>query len=285
MNKIKYYIIRILEVIGLLKFINFIFPIKVNNKNFKLPFGGSKIGTENILLMESWFFDIYKELRKVGSLNEAFVDVGMNIGQTILKVKSIDSSVRYIGFEPNVVCINYLFKLVKLNYFDDVHIFPVGLADKNGILTLYADNEFASGATMMHKFRHSQKIKFEYNTPVFTGDEVLFSENPGIIKIDVEGFELEVLKGLSKTLLEKAPFVICEILPNYSNLESLRYSRQIELENLLHSMDYHIFRVIEKESKISHIDSIGFFDSMSETNFVFVPAAKVNQLTHLIIHK
>ncbi len=279
----KYYIVRILEKLRIIKLLNFVIKIRINGKRFKIPFIGSKMGTENILLQEAWFTKLVKHISTQSDLSQMeFIDIGTNIGQTLLKVKSLDADIKYVGIEPNVVCVNYMFKLIKLNNFTNVRIFPVGLAEKNDMLTLYADNEFASGASMIHSFRSKQKIKHEYNTPVFSGDFILSKCNPYLIKIDVEGFELDVIKGLNETMLNERPLFICEILPNYSNRESERYRRQLELQNILHKLDYSIYRVNEKNGKLNYLEEIGLFESMDETNYVFVPNDKSALLTDLL---
>ena len=284
MNKVKYYIIRVLDKTRIINLINFRLTVKINNTRFQIPFTGSKMGTENILLAEAWFTNIFIALRNVISKDECFVDVGMNIGQTVLKVRSVDKTIPYIGFEPNVVCVNYLYKLIRLNRLQGVRIFPVGLGANSEILTLHADNEFASGASMIKGFRKNQKINFEYNTPVFNGDVILRDEAIGIIKIDVEGFEVNVINGIVEILRIKRPFIICEVLPNYGNLDSDRFKRQTELENLLHSLSYIICRVDESKAKISRLATIGSFDSMADTNYVFVPSEKIESLTSLLLN-
>ena len=284
MNKFNYYIVRVLEKTGIISLINFRLIVKLNNHRFSIPFIGSKMGTENVLLAEAWFTDIFQQLKKVISREECFVDVGMNVGQTLLKVRSVDSTIRYIGFEPNVVCVQYLYKLIRINNIEDIRIFPVGLGSNSEILTLYADNEFASGASMIKFFRQNQNIKFEYNTPVFNGDVVLKNEPVGIMKIDVEGFELNVLKGIVDTIKTNRPFIICEILPNYNNEETDRFKRQLELERLLLSLDYVISRIHESESKVERLDAIGSFSSMDETNYLFIPSEKLDKLKALLIN-
>ena len=90
MNKFKYYIVRVLEKTGIISLINFRLIVKLNNHRFSIPFIGSKMGTENVLLAEAWFTDIFQQLKKVISKEECFVDVGMNVGQTLLKIRSVD---------------------------------------------------------------------------------------------------------------------------------------------------------------------------------------------------
>ena len=106
--------------------------------------------------------------------------------------------------------------------------------------------------------------------------------NPYLIKIDVEGFELDVIKGLQETLRRESPIVICEILPNYLDKNSERYKRQIELEEILVKLDYSVYRVDEQNSKLMHLANIGLFESMDETNYVFVHKSKVSIISELV---
>ena len=154
MNKLNYYIIRILTKIKIISRINFTVSQKINGRNFKIPFTGSKMGTDNLSLQERWFSDIFKELYQ--NFNEpTFIDIGMNIGQTVLKVKSISPNINYVGFEPNGVCTNYLYELINLNKIENIKVIPIGLGAFTSIQTLYADNKFASGASVIKDFRQN----------------------------------------------------------------------------------------------------------------------------------
>ena len=65
-----------------------------------------------------------------------FLDVGVNVGQTLVKVKAIDANRKYVGFEPNPVCNFYVQELIKKNDFKNCTIFPVGLFTENCVLSL-----------------------------------------------------------------------------------------------------------------------------------------------------
>jgi FkbM family methyltransferase len=56
-----------------------------------------------------------------------FVDVGMNLGQTLLAAKAIDPARHYIGFEPNPHCFAYCEQLTQLNQLPNVSLVPIGL--------------------------------------------------------------------------------------------------------------------------------------------------------------
>lgn len=91
----------------------FNFSVRTQNKgaSIKVPIiGGVEIS--NIYEAEGWMDDILILLaRKITS--GTFIDVGVNIGQTLIKVKnSFNSSINYLGFEPNPNCVNYCYKLI-----------------------------------------------------------------------------------------------------------------------------------------------------------------------------
>ena len=76
-----------------------------------------------------------------------FLDVGANIGQTLLKLKSIEPDVLYYGFEVNPACLFYLNELIKANKFTGTSIIPVGLSDRTGLASLHFFSKNADDAT------------------------------------------------------------------------------------------------------------------------------------------
>ena len=218
---------------------------------------------------------------KKGSL----IDVGINIGQTLIKLKSIDKDIIYYGFEPNPACIYYAHQLVKVNNFNKVKIFPLGLADSKSLLTLFADNEIASGASILEKFRENYRANFKYSIPVWNFDDIDINKNEiSIVKIDVEGFELEVLKGMTKLLQQAKPIIICEILPIYSldkENGKYRYNRQNELINLLMENKYKLFLIDEANFKLVHISEIIIHGDMNKTNYVFCHESELDKIKNI----
>jgi len=48
--------------------------------------------------------------------------------------------------------------------------------------------------------------------PVRRGDDFLKDERPALIKIDVEGFEVNVINGLTETIRQSLPLVVTEVI-------------------------------------------------------------------------
>jgi FkbM family methyltransferase len=146
----------------------------------------------------------------------SFLDVGVNLGQTLVKVKTIDRDRRYIGFEPNPSCCHYASRLIELNRFTDCTLVPVGLHESAGVLPLhlrFGDDD--PTATMAFE-PGLLDVATTRCVAVSRGDDVLAAldvEAIALLKIDVEGVELEVLRGLSGTIERLQPVIVCEILP------------------------------------------------------------------------
>ncbi|MDA9749070.1 FkbM family methyltransferase, partial [Pelagibacteraceae bacterium] len=153
------------------------------------------------------------------------IDIGANIGLWSKDLSSYFS--KTICFEPNKDCIKYLKKNININ---KSKIYNVALGSKECKLDLHTPLE-SGGSSFINKTKvgvdkdgttiygpFDNKIP-KINVLVKTLDSYNF-KNIDFIKIDVQGFELEVLKGSLITLQENNP-VICveenEINLNNSN--------------------------------------------------------------------
>ena len=76
-------------------------------------------------------------------------------------------------------------------------------------------------------------------------------EKIDLIKIDVEGAELEVLESIKNLIKKHKPFIIIEILPVYSKENKSRLDRLKKIELLIDEFSYHI-HLIRKNKKESY---------------------------------
>ena len=106
-----------------------------------------------------------------------------------------------------------------------------------------------------------------------------------IIKIDVEGAELEVLKGLKDQIDADRPFVMIEILPVYNRKNQQRLERQNEIQKLLSQWDYSIFRVIKSDDKFIDLIEIDSFEVHSDLNlceYILTPNERKSKLVRAL---
>ena len=158
--------------------------------------------------------------RILRSRNGAFIDVGSNVGQTLIKVLAIDPDRTYIGFEPQLEACFYVDKFLRSNSLSNAQIIGVALSDADGMVPLFSDrpNDTTASILSSHAYAAGHMRPHMNWVPARLGDTLFREMGVGeiaAIKIDVEGFELEVLAGLSETIRRKRPIVIFEVLSNY----------------------------------------------------------------------
>ena len=197
------------------------------------------------------------EYRYIASIlkkrNGSFIDVGVNIAQTLLKVKAIDLHQEYIGFEPNPSSCFYTSKIINLNSFQNCKIIPVGLYNTISLLKLFIRyGEDDAHASLVDGFRDKSfyRSEMEKYVVVFPGDYLLKELNidsVSIIKIDVEGAEIEVIEVLVDSISKYKPFIICEILTadKENNIERDQINKINLLEGILKEKGYLISRIYE----------------------------------------
>ncbi len=78
-------IIRLLHTIRMLKFFNLRGHVRLNGKRFRVPVLGES-GYSNLDMSEPWMTELLRRL--VPLCDGGFIDVGVNIGQTLLKVRA-----------------------------------------------------------------------------------------------------------------------------------------------------------------------------------------------------
>jgi methyltransferase, FkbM family len=154
--------------------------------------------------------------------NELFLDIGANRGAAIQSILMRRPDAKIVGFEPNW----YLLSKAKNFYAHDrrVVIHNVGLGNAQGSYQLYIpfynDYMFDGLASLVEKnaqdwlptriygFR-KEKLKIKkLLVEVRKLDD--FKLKPYFIKIDVQGFEYEVLKGARMTIQEFKPTLLIE---------------------------------------------------------------------------
>jgi hypothetical protein len=135
-------------------------------------------------------------------------------------------------------------------------------------------------ATIVEGFREPDRYARAVPVPVFVGDEVLETlgvTEVAVVKIDVEGGELDVMEGLRRTLQRSSPYVFCEVLPvwdEHSEMGRFRLRRQTQLQALLAESGYAIFRIYF-DTTVEELDKFGVHADMTRSNYVFVPRAEL----------
>lgn len=149
---------------------------------------------------------------------DVFVDVGANIGVlTLLGAHAVGGAGAVLAFEPNPEVFERLDAHVRDNHLSNVRLFPLALSDREGVLQLSIPPTGNTGAATLGKLpaRHGGRVCAQYDVPVKLGDELLADAPPGsmLVKIDAEGHEPHVLRGMTRTIAARKPAILTEINP------------------------------------------------------------------------
>lgn len=228
---------------------------ELNGRKVRVPLIEGQ-GGENLRPYEPHFQRFLQSLlrRRPGT----FVDVGVNLGQTLLLVATSDPGRRYIGFEISPFCCFYVQRLIAANGFGNCTVVPLGLSDEPKVAGLHAADPADPQATTLADFWTERHRKVEQQKVLLsTGDEVLSRfgiEDAAVVKIDVEGAESDVLAGLRSTVARSRPVVLTEVLPFTASSDDRdgrtaavmqgRAARAERMRGLIREYRYVSFRVL-----------------------------------------
>lgn len=131
---------------------------------------------------------------------DTFIDIGTNVGLFSLHAsKTMGHSGRVISFEPSSPTIERLKENIALNDFTNIEVIAKGLSSQPGFLDLVvagngydAFNSFAAPA--MGTITHKEKVEVT-TMDFFSTQKKIALKDVSLVKVDVEGWELQVLKG------------------------------------------------------------------------------------------
>lgn len=257
--------------------------VSVGNTSYTIPLRG-ELSKEHLVSYEEYFERMIQFILRdrIGT----FADVGVNVGQIMLKVKSMDPARAYVGFEPSLVCSSYVDELIRVNELTGCTIVPLALSEKRGTMTFHYSTGADPQATMIDGFWTAQnERKFEKTIFVERGDDVVRSitdDKVAILKVDVEGGELEVMAGFGSILKEDRPIVLVEVLPyltNYTGDEvetmAFRERRCQSLMTNFYEAGYRPFRILPgmRIEPVEHFGAERFQAEM--TNYIILPEEEV----------
>jgi FkbM family methyltransferase len=138
------------------------------------------------------------------------IDVGANIGFHAVHFAQLVGLGKVICFEPARSTFAYLLRNVER--VPNVIPLNIALSDATGLQNFFvAADDAYSGL----KDTKRKTILRQESIACFTGDEILTpligGQRIDLVKVDVEGFETEVLHGMRKLLSAHRPVVFCEI--------------------------------------------------------------------------
>jgi FkbM family methyltransferase len=278
---------KILKKLRLLNIFNVSKKILYARHKINIPVLGG-LGYPNLYLKPNWLYLLVNELFVSDGLT--FVDVGANIGQTLLSVKTAKNQINYIGFEPAISCCYYLKELIRVNDFQDCHIYNFALSNKLGQIFLERNNDADPTASIVEKLR-PEFFTLKDSVISLNLDVLALDESINCVKIDIEGAELEALLGMENLIRKNRPYIICEVLDSFSDeVFEFTQKRAFEVCSFLKALDYSIIQLVQDETteriiSFHKIDTITLIQwnkkSLQLNDYIFFPSIKTEMMTDI----
>ncbi|NEO36987.1 MAG: FkbM family methyltransferase [Moorea sp. SIOASIH] len=168
-----------------------------------------------------------------------FYDIGANIGFfTIIAAKLVGSSGQVYAFEPVPNNADIILRNVELNSFSNVTVFPQAVSDSTGTGELLLAHH--SGGATLATAGTPPDLRGEMTVDLVSIDDLVSQKTlkpPTVVKIDVEGAEINVLRGMIQTIKEFQPILIYEV--DDGNQESFKLKNKT-IEMFIDSLGYKI---------------------------------------------
>jgi FkbM family methyltransferase len=157
---------------------------------------------------------VVRLLRQVVREGDVFFDLGANFGfysSYVLPLCGKSGAVH--SFEPNRCLFLHLRRLIEVNSsYGSIHLNAVAVGKHSGSLPLYGWDRIGSSSLYPHEWLDRDS---KVAVPVLSIDEYVREngiERIDVVKIDIEGAELDALEGMKETLRVRPPrLIVCEL--------------------------------------------------------------------------
>ena len=154
---------------------------------------------------------VVTKLLKIIKPGDICWDIGANIGfYTCLLASQVENTGAVVAFEPAAHTCGYLHENISLNQFTNVTVVNKGIGDKAEQRNLYYSEAALTEGTASLKYTEGRAAS--ESVTLDTIDHLISAlPPPNFIKIDVEGYQLEVLRGGASCLKTYAPLLMAEL--------------------------------------------------------------------------
>lgn len=173
---------------------------------------------------------------------DVFYDIGANVGFfTIIASKLVGNTGKVYAFEPGKGNANSIRHNARLNDFNQIEVIEKAVSNTSG-----------EGQLLLAKYSGGHALATADAPPDLAGEvtidlvsiDDLIAQNritpPNFVKVDVEGAELDVLKGMSETIKTYQPTIIYEV----DDSDRAGYERKYrELADFLESLNYQVTQI------------------------------------------
>ncbi len=179
---------------------------------------------------------------------KVFLDIGANIGYyTLVAASRVGPTGKVIAFEPHPKNSELLAKSIQANGFAHVHLYPMAVSDKAGVVELVTEEGVSNASLAAPGSASADEDPFVIRVKAVVPDVILQDEpRIDIVKMDIEGVEPLAWRGMQTLLRRHRPIVFTEFNPEALRHQAIaspeEYLAMITaLDYRLHILDYTTF--------------------------------------------
>lgn len=195
-----------------------------------------------------WESDVTKSLLyKYNELDiNTFIDIGANIGYYSLLFSK--KNIKTYSFEPNKYNYDILAKNIALNNITCCNMYNFGLGETEQKLVFHYRTEKSGHGTFNTDIIKKQNLKLSETVDVKKLDSIDIIGDKIAVKLDVEGFELSVLKGMNQLLESNRIKVLCIEI-------SRKFYGKIREQEILHLLKKYFTKlyIVQKKSLYTNV--------------------------------
>jgi FkbM family methyltransferase len=184
---------------------------KINGMKVRFPTKWSRFYENN------YEADNYGFLKQHVKPGMDIIDIGAHLGLFSACVSQLTGPQgKIICIEPTPGTFSILKKTLELNHCNNVTALEAAVSDKKGTATFYESHTAGCNSNSLVKNR-AEKDLSAYDVKLVTIDSITgeHSLKPSVIKIDVEGAELDALRGGVETFRLFKPVLILGLHPDF----------------------------------------------------------------------
>jgi FkbM family methyltransferase len=268
LNKLFFYISKAYLIYRLRSLLWFFIKLRKNVLNyqygnrFKIKlYTSSKLS--KLIYCGQFEKDEFGYIDKYINKDSVIFDIGANIGLHSLYFSCVIGSDGFCySFEPVKSTYDRLNENIEFNVFKNIKAFNIAFSNSDQTLDIYRSKNGYDAWNSLAGFQNISDNKFEISKVECKKLDDFLDSNPSIrppdfIKIDTEGWELNVLKGAQNYLTNNSPVLMIEY--SQKNLK-MANTEQSELFDYLTSLGYQLFQYNHKKDYFLPISRNDVYD-------------------------
>ena len=192
------------------------YEAEINGVRFSFDFELSPV--VSMMYRGTYQPEVVAAIRRWLSPGDWMVDVGANIGyMSAIGLGVVGRSGGVIAFEPAPPYLERLESLARLNPERRLVIRGSAVGETSGTATLYLSTSGNPGANSLIPTAVPQRdAGIQVSITRLDHDDILLERGAAVVKIDVEGFELSVLRSMENLFSSAVfrPLIVCEVTPD-----------------------------------------------------------------------